>query len=157
MSEFGRIADQLQRGYEGEAWHGANLRTLLEGVSAERGAARPVAGAHSIWEIVQHISVWTDVVRRRLAGERLASLPDDQDWAPVRSTTPAAWSATLAELDASHRRLLQAIAGLDDARLNDTVPEKDYSVYVMLHGLVQHVSYHGGQIGVLKRALESAA
>ena len=29
---------------------------------------------------------------------------------------------------------------------------KDYDVYVMLHGLVQHDLYHGGQIGLLKKA-----
>jgi hypothetical protein len=55
MSEIHRIADQLKRSLEGEAWHGPALRELLSGVTAKQAAARPLAGAHSIWEIVLHI------------------------------------------------------------------------------------------------------
>ena len=31
------------------------------------------------------------------------------------------------------------------------VPGKDYSVYVLLHGAVQHMTYHTGQIALLKK------
>jgi hypothetical protein len=50
MSEAARIADQLRRAFDGEAWHGDSLFEILEGVTAERAAARPIADAHSIWD-----------------------------------------------------------------------------------------------------------
>ncbi len=36
--------------------------------------------------------------------------------------------------------------------LGEIVPNKPYSVYVMLHGAVQHELYHAGQIALLKKA-----
>ena len=38
-------------------------------------------------------------------------------------------------------------------RLDALVPDLDYSVAVLLHGIVEHGTYHGGQIVLLKRAL----
>lgn len=49
--EVRRIQDQLQRAYEGAAWHGPALQEVLNGVSASAAAARPLPHAHSIWEI----------------------------------------------------------------------------------------------------------
>jgi hypothetical protein len=43
---------------------------------------------------------------------------------------------------------------LNDAQLEGVVPGKDHSVYVMLHGGVQHDLYHAGQIAVLKKAVQ---
>jgi hypothetical protein len=52
---------------------------------------------------------------------------------------------------------LAAIGTLDDARLDQPILEhpeiKFSSVYVTLHGGVQHDLYHAGQIAVLKKAL----
>jgi hypothetical protein len=35
--------------------------------------------------------------------------------------------------------------------LDTTVPGKDYTYAVMLHGAAQHVLYHAGQIALLKK------
>ena len=40
----------------------------------------------------------------------------------------------------------------DPRRLDDTVQGKNYSFYVMAHGVVQHDLYHAGQIALLKKA-----
>jgi uncharacterized damage-inducible protein DinB len=51
---------------------------------------------------------------------------------------------------------LHAIARVDESRLNETIyvdPNIPYSsVYVTLHGVVQHDLYHAGQIAILKKA-----
>jgi len=56
MSEINRILDQMDRAFSGEAWHGPDLTLLLKGVSAEDASKHPVPGAHSIWELVNHIA-----------------------------------------------------------------------------------------------------
>jgi uncharacterized damage-inducible protein DinB len=152
MSEIERIQDQLRRAYEGEAWHGAALRELLAGVTAEQAARRPIAAAHTIWEIVLHTAVWESVVCRRLEGEVIVTLPPEQDWPAVRDTGPAAWKKALEELERGHQQLRQAIARLTENRLSEIVPGKGYTVYYMLHGVVQHDLYHAGQIALLKKA-----
>ena len=152
MSETGRIGDRLQRSYEGDAWHGPPLRELLEGVSAAQAAAKPVAGAHSIWEIALHIGVYEDVVRRRVEGEPVGELPEAEAWPKVGETSPAAWRGTLARFEEGHRRLWQALTGFPDARLPDTVPGHDFPFYIMLNGIIEHDLYHAGQIALLMRA-----
>jgi uncharacterized damage-inducible protein DinB len=153
MAEVERIADQLRRAFEGDAWHGPSLRELLADVDAEAASSRPVAGGHNIAEIVAHVTVWTDVVRRRLGGEAVGSLPPAQDWpAPA-----AVWSEAREGLDAAQRRLVEAVAGSADARLDEGVPGQEYSRYVMLHGAGHHALYHAGQIALLKRARSSAS
>jgi len=152
MNEAGRIADLLRRSYEGEAWHGPALRELLESVSAAQAAARPVAKAHSIWEIALHIGAYEDVVRRRIQGEAVGEVSESEAWPKPGETTPAAWRETLARLEDGHRRLGEAVAGFPDARLPETVPGRDYPFYVMLYGIIEHDLYHAGQIALLMRA-----
>ena len=152
MSEVERIADQLKRAYEGKAWHGPAVREVLAGVTAEKAARRPLVNAHNIWELVVHIGVWEAFARRRLEGEVITDVPPEQDWPPVTATDEAAWKKTLAQLEDGHMKLRRAIAALPEARLSETVQGMGYSVYFMLHGVVQHDLYHAGQIALLKKA-----
>jgi uncharacterized damage-inducible protein DinB len=151
MDEIKRIDDQLRRAFEGHAWHGPSLRELLADVTAEQATARSVSGAHSIWEIALHIAAWHEGVRRRVEGGRVELSPEE-DWPPVASTSEAAWQDALAVLERTHTDLRRTVSRLADARLQEMVAGKDHSVYVMLHGLIQHDLYHAGQIALLKKA-----
>ena len=51
----------------------------------------------------------------------------------------------------AHRALQETILQLEDSRLKDRVPGQPYSVYFLLHGVVQHDLYHAGQIAILKK------
>ena len=152
-TEVERIRDQFRRAFDGEAWHGPSVRQLLDGVSAQQAAAHPIPGAHSIWQLTLHIAAWERACKRRLEGDP-AQLTDVEDWQPINDTSEAAWENTKQQLIDNHRELLEAIARVDDARLNDPIVEDSQSsVYVTLHGVVQHDLYHAGQIAMLKKAL----
>jgi uncharacterized damage-inducible protein DinB len=152
MSEVERIIDQLKRAFEGEAWHGPSVLETLEGVTSRQAATRPFAGAHSIWELVQHIAAWEHAIVRRLNGDR-AQLPTEEDWPPISATDDDAWERTTHVLKQGHLELRSAIAGLDDSRLDQPIIEGMSSVYVQLHGVIQHDLYHAGQIALLKKAI----
>lgn len=152
MSEVERIADQFRRAYSGQAWHGSSLTELLNGVDAARAAARPIPGAHNIWEIVLHIAAWDTAVRQRLAGERAEIYQTELDWPQVADTSDAAWQDTLTTLARAHDELLGAMGGLDDARLSEPILAGMPSVYGTLHGVIQHDLYHAGQISLLLKA-----
>jgi uncharacterized damage-inducible protein DinB len=152
MTEIERIADQLRRAHEGEAWHGPALSETLKGVTAEAAARRPIASAHSIWEIVLHVAVWESVVRRRLSGEVIGDLPPEQDWPAVDDKSETAWTQARADLDRAHAELQKALTRLTDRQLAEAVPGPGYSVYYMIHGTVQHALYHAGQIALLQKA-----
>lgn len=150
IEEISRIADQLKRAFEGDAWHGPAVLEVLEGVNARAAAAKPVRGAHSIWEIVLHIAAWDGAIRRRMEGQAL-QLSDEQDFPPVRDTSDAAWRSALGNLKQRHAELIQVLLAMPDYRLTGQVPGKDYDFYHMLHGAVQHELYHAGQIALLKK------
>ena len=151
MSEVERIVDQLRRAFEGNAWHGLALWEILTDVTSQQAFAKPLTGAHSIWEIVNHITVWEAVVRRRIKGEVISGLSPDQDWPAVRDSSEAAWQQTLTKLQRGNQELRDTISAMTDARLKEIVLGQTYSFYYMLHGVIQHDLYHAGQIAVLKK------
>ena len=150
--ETKRIASQLRRSYEGPAWHGPALRELLEGVTAEHAAAKPVPGVHSVWELVLHIDAWERQALTTLEGETYESMTGDADWPPVRDTTAEAWKDALERLGSTTSKLVQAVRLTDEAKLDEIVAGKEFNYYFLLHGVVQHNLYHAGQIALLKRA-----
>jgi uncharacterized damage-inducible protein DinB len=154
MTEISRILDQLKSAFEGNAWHGPSVREALDGVNAEQAHARPLANAHSIWELIHHIAVWENVGRRRLTGDRAAiDISSPEDWPPADDTSEAAWEQAKAALDRGHQALVKVIANVPESRLDEPILEGMSTVYVTLHGVIQHDLYHAGQIAMLKKAL----
>ena len=151
MSEIKRIKSQLRRAFEGEAWHGPSVLELLEGVTATQAAAHPVAGAHSIWELALHIATWERYVLRRIVEAAALEPSDEENFPAVVDVSDEAWRATLEEIKRNHVELLETVAGLVDEKLSELVPGKPYSIYFMLHGVIQHDLYHAGQIALLKK------
>jgi len=154
MTEIERILYQLKRAYEGSAWHGPSVREALEGVTAKQATKRPLANAHSIWELAHHIAVWENAVRRRLEGDRAQiALASPEDWPPVDDQSETAWEQARVALDRGHRELRDAIARVPESRLDEPILESMSTVYVTLHGIIQHDLYHAGQISMLKKAV----
>ena len=151
--ESTRIADQLRRAFEGEAWHGDPVMEILSGVTAAQAAARPIKGAHSIWELVLHIAAWDGAVMRRLGGAAV-ELSGADNFPPVTDAGEAAWRGAVARARLIHEELVAAVAALQDSRLEEMVPGKAeafHTFYYELHGVVQHELYHAGQIALLKK------
>jgi uncharacterized damage-inducible protein DinB len=158
MTERERIEDELRRAWDGHPWHGSPLRELLDGVTAEQAAAHPIAGAHSIWELVVHMTAWTREVLRRIQ-DGVARDPEDGDWPAVADTSAAAWRAALHALGEAHAQVVAAVAELPETKMDELIREvrerpagSDVSHAVLLHGLAQHHAYHAGQIALLRRA-----
>jgi hypothetical protein len=151
MTEILRILDQLDRTFQGKAWHGPPLHELLKDVNARQANSKPPFASHCIWEIVLHIIAWQDVTRRRLGGETIIDLSPELDWPRISDGRETEWQRTINRLVESKEKLRQRISELSDDRLEEIVPGKGYSVYVLLHGVIQHNLYHAGQIAILKK------
>jgi uncharacterized damage-inducible protein DinB len=151
MSEIQTIIDELKNIHDGDPWHGSSMKEILSGVTARQAATKPLANAHSIWELTMHIAGWEDVFLHRLAGQ-LMNEPEEGDFPPVTDASEESWRRTLTRFDETHRSLVEAIAGLTEERLREIVPGKDYTVEYMLRGLVCHHVYHAGQIALLKKS-----
>jgi uncharacterized damage-inducible protein DinB len=158
-SESQRLIDQFKRAHDGDPWHGSPVREILKGVTPEQAARRPPNGAHSIWELVLHMTGWRNEAARRARGEPAAE-PAGGDYPHVGDPTATRWTDALDALDVSHARLVTAVQGMsDDDLLNPTNDPRNrplgtgVSYYELLHGVVQHDAYHAGQIAILKKIL----
>ena len=150
MSSIPLIADQLKRAYDGEAWHGPALLEALQGIEATTAAAHPIAGAHSIWEIVLHLAGWERVILRRIAGNG-SRLTDEEDFPPPTEVSGASWQRALEQLRDTNAELIRAVSQFPESRLKDIAPGGKYDFECMFLGVVQHAAYHGGQISLLKK------
>jgi uncharacterized damage-inducible protein DinB len=70
----------------------------------------------------------------------------------VHETSPTAWEAARERLRESYRDLAARVRQLNEESLGARVPGLPYTVGFMLHGVVEHGTYHGGQIAILKKA-----
>ena len=162
MHETTRIADQLRRAYDGDAWYGSSVRAALEGVDAGMATARPFLNAHTICELVLHLTSWTREITRRLQ-DGIARDPEQGDWPAAQAAIhDAEWKRIIAALDGANAELVEAVASMNDNRLMDPIGDtrdralgSGVSRYVTLHGLVQHHVYHAGQIALLRKALKN--
>jgi uncharacterized damage-inducible protein DinB len=154
MSETARLADQILRAFDGDAWHGDSVLELLNGVNARTAEAHPIKNAHSIWELVLHIAAWDGAVLTRIGGTAI-QLVDEQNFPPVKDTSEAAWGKAIEHAKQTHNELVQAVAAFPDLRLQEQVPGKSqsyYNFFYLFSGIVQHELYHAGQIALLKKA-----
>jgi uncharacterized damage-inducible protein DinB len=156
MSETARLADQIRRAFEGDAWHGDSILELLADVNAKTAAGHPIKNAHSIWELLLHIAAWDGAVIRYTGGQAV-ELKDKENFPPVEDSSEAAWGKALEQVKQTHAQLVKAVAAFPDARLQEQVPGKKedyYNYFYLFSGIVQHELYHAGQIALLKKAQE---
>ncbi len=151
MAELRRIAGELQHAVEGEAWHGPAVLEILADVDARTAAAHPIAGAHSIWELLNHMTAWTGAVMRRMDGEAV-ELEGDRNFPPVIDGSDSSWKAAIARFQAAQKELLARFQSFPVEQLARTVPGRKYDFLFMFDGLVQHHLYHAGQMILLKKA-----
>jgi uncharacterized damage-inducible protein DinB len=147
------IVEQLRLSAEGPAWHGPSVREAVDGSTAAAAFAHPIGGAHSIWELVNHIRASHGLVLRRLDGIGGQMTPAE-DWPAPAAPTDEAWREDVAAYFAVARQLREAIATFPLERLHQPlVSDPPYPAFTQFVGLTQHDLYHAGQIVLLRRAL----
>lgn len=152
MSEKFSFVDELKIIHEANAWHGPALHELLADVTAQQAATRPIPNAHSIWEIVSHITAWENVFCLRLEGNPVSE-PEEGDFPLSEDTSEEAWQQTVKKLDATHEKLIGNVARLPVADLDRKIVGEKYTADYMIKSGIRHHVYHTAQIALLKKAL----
>ena len=152
MSDVQQILRHYDEVMEGDAWHGDAVWHMLNGISAQQAAARPIPGAHTIWELVMHMTFWEGVGNQRLAGLR-AGLVEELNFPAMPEPTEENWRQTLERFRATNRDFRHALSRLDNAKLEALTAAGKRSYYGEAHGIIEHHIYHLGQIALLRKAL----
>jgi len=156
-TEIHRLVEQLERALEGAAWHGPSVLEVLDGVSARQAAAHPIAGAHSIWELLLHLHSDYALVLRRLGGDG-RPLTESESWPTVPEPTAENWNESVRVLKQLNVGLRRAMEGFPPERLDEPlVPEVPCTAYTQFIGVTQHQLYHAGQMALLKKVIGSDA
>lgn len=151
MDDTARLATEIDRAIHGPAWHGPSLLEALEGVDLISARRRPIDGAHSIAEVVLHATTWHEVVHRRLLGET-PEVSDEQDWPAVAMDDEQAWEATVGRLVETGRALREVVRGFPSDKLHERRPGISETWYELISGELQHITYHAGQVAMLRKA-----
>jgi uncharacterized damage-inducible protein DinB len=151
VNDVDRIIKHYDGVLNGDAWHGDPVWKVLSDIPAATAAARPVSGAHSIWEIVDHMMFWEGVVLQRLQGKR-AGLVEELNFPATPAPSEENWRKTLDEFRDSNRSFREALANIDPAKLNDLTAAGKRTYYGEAHGILEHHVYHLGQIALLKKS-----
>lgn len=161
-SDFDALREDLRKVYDGEPWHGSSITDVLKGIEADNAGLKSIPNGHTIWEIVLHMAGWTREVTSRVRGAAPKSPP--KDWpTPRTSGGDAAWRTALEDLAAAQRELESAVDSLKADDLIRWIGDQrnpalgaGVTVGTLIRGLIQHHTYHEGQISLLKRAAETA-
>ena len=145
-------AEELAKVYEGDPWYGKPIKSLLQEVKAE-DAFKNGHAKHSIYQIVNHMLAWRELLLKRLNGDSKATikLNSEQDWAP---NPPKAdiqnWKDVIERLQKNQEGLLKNLKSRSDDDLSNELAESGATLDMHLDGLLQHDIYHAGQVGLLK-------
>ncbi len=158
-SDFDALRGDLKNVYDGDPWHGSSITAVLKTIDAKTAALRSVPKGHTIWEIVLHMTSGTREVASRVRG---AAPKSPTDWpAPKPKGGEPAWRLAKEDLAAAQKELEQVVEslGADDllrwvGDQRDPAPGAGQTVGTLIRGLLQHHTYHQGQIALLRRAAQ---
>jgi len=145
------IANELKKAYSGDAWHGNNLSSIISSVKDGQVFKRPIPSAHTIAELVLHLTAWTDEVISRLIGNEVKE-PESGDWPEITEESAAAWETILRGFHVANEKLINFTLMMTEDQWREKVNYPSggrITNYELVNGLIQHHVYHGGQISLL--------
>jgi len=103
----------LREGYGPGAWHGADIKAAIAGVTDVQAFARLAPGRHNIAEIALHHAYYVHSVRGRLASRKPEpfAMPGD-DWFQLDEASGFSWKDVQHVLDVQYERLGALLADL---------------------------------------------
>jgi uncharacterized damage-inducible protein DinB len=142
MNQAQRILEEYDEAMHGEAWYGDAVWKVLDGGDAATAAAQPIAGAHSIWQLVKHMAFWEHVAVQRATGP---VTPDEKlNFPEEAKLDEAKWRETLAEFRQTNREFRELLQRMDPAKLDETPAGRQQPWRVELLGVLHRHIYHAG-------------
>jgi len=150
-----KLITELKKAFNGDAWHGSNLMQQLNLVNPVNAFYHFIPNAHSIAELVLHITAWTDEVNSRLLGA-VAKEPVAGDWPTPQAETIKEWEKIVFNCKTSNEELIRVCESLSSTSWQAEVKDDrdgemgtGVTYAALINGLIQHHAYHAGQIGLL--------
>ncbi len=147
-----QIAKHLREVYFGGNWTASNLKDALANVSWQQ-ATTQVYSFNTIATLVFHSNYYVSAVIKVLEGEPLNARDQDSfDHPPIHSQQD--WESFLDGVWEEAENFASLIEQLPQSKLNEDIADPKYGNYYRnLHGIIEHLHYHLGQIVLVKKML----
>ena len=152
MNVSAQIAKQLRDVHFGGNWTSVNLKKSLTGISWQQATTK-IHSFNTIAVLVFHINYYIDAVIKVLQGGPLdAKDKYSFDHPPILSQED--WEKLLTKTWADAEIIASLIEQLPGSKLDETFGDEKYGTYYRnLHGIIEHIHYHLGQIVLIKKIL----
>ena len=143
------LIEQFTACYDENNWF-VSLKTVLDGVTAEQAAWKPLGADNSIWETANHLIFWNERWLQRYRGE--LNEPQDVENTATFKSDETDWQATLEKLDAVMDEWRAKLDAITDEKLESPVNASYQAPW--RSPLAQqniHNAYHIGQILLLRK------
>lgn len=147
-----QIAKHFRDVHFGGNWTSSSLKDHLTGISWQQATTK-VYDLNSIAALVYHMHYYVSAVLKVLHGEPLnASDKYSFDLPPVLSQED--WESLLNKTFDDAEKFAGLIEKLPEEKLWEDFSDHKYgSYYRNLHGIIEHIHYHLGQIVVIKKII----
>ena len=152
MSLTAQIAKHFRDVHFGGNWTSVNLKDSLTGITWQQ-ATTEIYSLNTIATLVFHMNYYVSAVLKVLQGEPLnAHDKYSFDLPPIRSQKD--WEDLLDKALRDAENFASLVEQLPDSKLGETFSDEKYGNYYRnLHGIIEHLHYHLGQIVLIKKIL----
>jgi len=156
MDLTAQIAKHFRDVHFGGNWTSVNLKDSLAGITWQQ-ATTQVYSLNTIATLVFHMNYYVSAVLKVLQGEQLnAHDKYSFDHPPIRSQED--WEKLLDKTWSDAENFANLIEQLPGSKLGETFSDEKYGNYYRnLHGIIEHIHYHLGQIVLVKKILLQSA
>lgn len=155
MTNAAHIARHFRQFYHGKNWTWVWFEEVMKDVDWEL-ATRQVGTFNTIAVLVYHMNYYVRLQLHVLKGGSMKGYDMDPFHAPEVKGA-ADWNSLLQSVYTDGEALAALVEGMADEDLEKTFLAEQYgSVYRNLHGNIEHMHYHLGQIVLLKKWMETS-
>ncbi len=148
-----QLINAISSGFYGE-WTHIDPKYALTGLTPLNARKKPDGSAHSSWELLHHIVIWQDTIIRHIQGETLNwnDIEAKDNWPSTESMKDDSnFSTLLARFYSSVEKATTLLTSVDFLKTSGGFPElSTIKLYIVL---LQHTSYHIGQIITIRQCL----
>ena len=152
MNSSTQIAKHLREVYFGGNWTSSNLKDILSDTTWEQATTR-IYDLNTIATLFNHLTYYVGKVSNVLQGEPL-NAKDAHSFEHPTIQSQADWEKILTQAWTDAEVFATLIEQLPEPILWEDFTDKKYGIYYRnLHGIIEHIHYHLGQIVVIKKIL----
>ena len=152
MNVTAQIAKHFREVHFGGNWTASNLKDNLAGISWQQ-ATTPVYSFNTIATLVYHINYFVSAVLKVLQGEPLnANDKYSFDHPPIQCQED--WEKLVEKTLADAEIFASLVEQLPENKLGEPFEDEKYGNYYRnIHGIIEHIHYHLGQIVLIKKII----